>query len=315
MCDIKSPDLIISTYSKKFIRGKKMDVLEEDYDSKENTAFEIFISRDDIFNDMLSEFSRNVDISYLLDVTFIGEEASDMGGPRREFLTLALQAIKERLIKDGYLVSEKDIGHEAYLTLLHKKAFEIAGIVVGLSLLEGGPVPYLLNDPRGVLLTPDTQEMKQFSIGLKRIGILQLCQIKKDLMSLFDMNNGKTLLLTYPTLVKLLKVKFSEEGSNGYIQEKSMYRFFLDYMKEVAAHRRGSIQLSDILKFITGIDQVPILGFTNTPTIEFTASDTLLPTSSTCTCTLNLSRKCDVTKDIVFNMFDYAFANSYFGLV
>ena len=70
-------------------------------------------------------------------ITFVGEEAVDDGGPRREFFTLALQ----EMAKDGNILQ----GPENSRFLVHNvqalasRKFFCAGMLVAVSLANGGP--------------------------------------------------------------------------------------------------------------------------------------------------------------------------------
>lgn len=78
------------------------------------------------------------------------------------------------------------------------------------------------------------------------------------------------------------------------------------------------MSLANILEFGTGTDQEPVLGFSLPPTLNFfEVTTTFIPTASTCTNRINLPRP---TINIplpgceeLFNLFDYAFMNTYFG--
>ena len=82
--------------------------------------------------------------------------------------------------------------------------------------------------------------------------------------------------------------------------------------------RRGDITLGHILQFATSTDEEPMLGFAMPPSIkfhEFTKS--FLPTANTCINVLTLPHgsitiplPCD---EKLFEMFDEAFLNPYFG--
>lgn len=79
------------------------------------------------------------------------------------------------------------------------------------------------------------------------------------------------------------------------------------------------ISLGDILSFVSGCDEEPVLGFTVHPSIHFSeVVDTYLPTSNTCVNVLNLARPSTLehvpTEETLFKMYDYAFANNYYGL-
>lgn len=82
--------------------------------------------------------------------------------------------------------------------------------------------------------------------------------------------------------------------------------------------RKGGVSLCSILKFVTGTEEEPVLGFHIHPSIAFVKNASLVPTSNTCINKLNLSipyGNMEVpSEDILFNLNDYAFCNAYFGL-
>jgi hypothetical protein len=83
--------------------------------------------------------------------------------------------------------------------------------------------------------------------------------------------------------------------------------------------RRGTVTLSHILQFVTGADEEPVLGFSIHPSLEFVpVNTTFLPTSSTCSNSLKLPRPAEdfplPPNADLFQLYDYAFSNTYFGL-
>ena len=66
---------------------------------------EIFVSRWNVYEDGMDELlsGTSPDYSFPLEVTYVGECAQDMGGPRKEFLGAMMQEIKFKLFteKDG----------------------------------------------------------------------------------------------------------------------------------------------------------------------------------------------------------------------
>ena len=79
------------------------------------------------------------------------------------------------------------------------------------------------------------------------------------------------------------------------------------------------VLLSDVLQFITGLPTPPLLGFEQHPTIIFKPSASYLPRAQTCTNTLilpiPLQGNTAPDTDFVYQMFDYGFKNTYFGMV
>ena len=91
--------------------------------------------------------------------------------------------------------------------------------------------------------------------------------------------------------------------------------FFLNF---IPGGHRGTIDLNDVLRFAAAADNEPILGFSIQPSIVFVeAVKGFLPTANTCINTLYLPRPTISlplpTPEALFNIYDYAFANAFFG--
>ena len=115
----------------------------------------IIVRRKHIWNDAKRALRQpGFNDSTGLNIVFIGEEAHDAGGPSREFFRLVLQQISQ----DGNLFG----GHSSSRVVMHNvlalqsNDFYIAGHLIAMSLLYGGPAPhffsesllsYLLNEP------------------------------------------------------------------------------------------------------------------------------------------------------------------------
>lgn len=128
--------------------------------------------------------------------------------------------------------------------------------------------------------------------------------------------------LTMKRLLSLLEPVFAEEGSNKRKFQNEIYAYFVKYIREVASGRRENMCLEKICSFITGIDNEPVLGFERKPHIDFVeAVNGFIPTASTCVNELRLPTPClihPLSKDVVvnlFNLYDFAFCNTYFGLI
>uniref|UniRef100_K1PAL0 SAM domain-containing protein n=1 Tax=Magallana gigas TaxID=29159 RepID=K1PAL0_MAGGI len=80
--------------------------------------------------------------------------------------------------------------------------------------------------------------------------------------------------------------------------------------------RRGDVTLAKILRFCTGSEEEPPLGYQIQPTMEFVERQSFLPTGNTCINKMQLTIPVneEPTEDALFNFFDFAFCNSYFGL-
>lgn len=90
----------------------------------------------------------------------------------------------------------------------------------------------------------------------------------------------------------------------------------MKYLREAASGRRGDVTLAKILRFCTGSEEEPPLGYQIQPTIEFVERQSFLPTGNTCINKMQLTIPVndEPADDALFNFFDFAFCNSYFGL-
>ena len=91
-----------------------------------------------MWEDTVRSISKNAfKQNHSLKVHFIGEEAEDEGGPRREFLRLVVTPVCNY---SGVLqgpACRKTFSNNPLL--LERKAYYCAGLVTGMSLQQGGP--------------------------------------------------------------------------------------------------------------------------------------------------------------------------------
>ena len=82
--------------------------------------------------------------------------------------------------------------------------------------------------------------------------------------------------------------------------------------------RRGRLSLQNVLEFGTCADEEPVLGFCVQPTLNFfEVTSSFIPTSNTCINAINLPRPTIniplIGTEELFNLYDYAFMNAFFG--
>ncbi|VDI42199.1 Hypothetical predicted protein [Mytilus galloprovincialis] len=183
----------------------------------------------------------------------------------------------------------------------------ISLIQLGLSVLEGGECPKYLNI---MLAEKEAEEYQQFRRGLSKTGILQLLKEKPTIGYLFQQNSGR---LTVGKLIHILKPEFAEAGTNKRTAEERLYSSFVKYIRKSAAGQRGQVTLEKILQFSTGSPEEPVLGFSIAPRVNFAAINGDFPTASTCINQLTLPVTLK-NEDELFEKFDMAFMNNYFGL-
>ena len=93
---------------------------------------------------------------------------------------------------------------------------------------------------------------------------------------------------------------------------------YLSTSPNLVGGRCGGITLGDVLTFVIGSDEEPVLGYEIHPSIYFAVAvvDNFLPTTNICINRLTLKRVDDTTQkfpDNLFTIFDNAFANEYYG--
>ncbi|CAH1797667.1 unnamed protein product [Owenia fusiformis] len=247
-----------------------------------------------------------------IEVMYDGENAKDLGGPRRELLTDLIRYIKGddspflNVINNECWISTSEREHIGYFA---------AGVAVAMALLfEGPPVNFLAEGQMDRLLNKESLELnggeREFSRGMNMYGVLELVR-KKPVMR-YLLRPGTQAVMTMRKLKSLVKPVFSEAGTNSKIKEEKIFRMFNKYLIEVQ-HGNRPVDIPMILKFITGSETEPITGFDPGLTIEFYDNNDDIPTSSTCTNTFRLPYYDGIKQDSVFAKFDYAFSNKYFG--
>ena len=307
----QNPVAILKKAQEHILDGRQLDIVDPSTELKGKTNF-IIIDRDHVFQDALAEVALIDNLRLPLEVNFMGEGAQDLGGPRKEFFRLVLKEIKEKLFDSGLI---EDFAEHYYTS----------GIIMGLSVLQNGKIPSFLSEEQLQELIDDSSEHSPCIVnlrnGLRKVGVLQLMAKLPLFLYLFRPSSSK---LNVRNLVHLLEPKFAEEGSNTKRYEKEVYAAFYKYVKEVASGRRvtGSttLTLNHILQFVCGADEEPALGFSISPQIRFVSSSgSFLPTSNTCTNTLHLPSPSSTVSlpsdDILFNLYDYAFGSTYFGII
>lgn len=155
--------------------------------------------------------------------------------------------------------------------------------------------------------------------GLSELGVYQVAKEITLLMHLFRKVEKAT--LTLKQLTSLLEPDFSEEGTNSRKFEGEAYSIFIKYLREVASGRREDLTLEHILQFTTNVYEEPVLRFSLHPQIVFVVvfGGNFLPRANTCTNCLTIPRG-SLTSPLLqvqelHNLYDYAFAGAFFGMI
>ncbi|XP_061167403.1 uncharacterized protein LOC133176276 [Saccostrea echinata] len=310
--NIQDPVEILRYLQSVIVCGRQLEITDTTQCDEGETNF-IIVDRNNILETGFEEVSSIENLRKTLEVQFYDETAIDQGGPRKEFFSLILSAIKEKYFDKGL----RDYMHADYTVI---------GKIIGLSILQNGPVPKFLDENilNRLFLNSNSEDFESACVhnlkkGLDCLGLIKVGSVLPMFRHLF---RPSCCTLTIKALIQLLRPKFSEEGSNNKRYESAVYTVFLKYLRAVASGRRGTVSLRDVLQFATGANEEPVLGFVLHPSIEFvesTPSTSFIPTASTCTNTLNIPRpSAEIPlppEENLFSYYDYAFSNAYFGLM
>ncbi|CAG2213685.1 unnamed protein product [Mytilus edulis] len=310
--NITDPVEILRFIQGKIVTGRKLDIDVSCHSGEtcEGETNFIMVNREKLLETALDEIAqtKDKDLRKTLEVQFYHETAEDFGGPRREFFRIVLAEIQRKYFQNGL----RDYMATDYRTI---------GKIMALSILQNGSIPTflgeeILNDIFGKD-DPESICTKNLRIGLDCLGLVRIGTVLPAFLHLL---RPSSVPLTLKSVLLILKPSFSEKGSNTRIQEDRAYSAFVRYVRSVGSGRRPGLTLSNLMEFVTGASEEPVLGFTLQPSIEFVeVGISFLPTANTCSNSMMLPRPSSELEipadDKLFDLYDYAFLNTYYGLV
>uniref|UniRef100_A0A1X7UFQ4 HECT domain-containing protein n=1 Tax=Amphimedon queenslandica TaxID=400682 RepID=A0A1X7UFQ4_AMPQE len=114
-------------------------------------------------------------------------------------------------------------------------------------------------------------ELEQFKRGLSSIHFLDIVRANREVAAPFFIKRNEKLTA----------------GTNMRSREEEVYMYFVRLLNECEESTDPDhLTLADILIFFSGVDSIPPLGFSSSPTLTFHNKD--FPSSSTCALTLTL---------------------------
>ena len=342
---LTDPVEVLKFLQKEIVTGRALEVTSCEETIEGETNY-ITVDRANILETTISELEYITNYRPTFQVDFMGEECVDQGGPRKEWIRLMNQAIKEKYFDHG-------------LRPLLAQDYYFVGVMMAVALLQNGQLPVFVEESTlqqivslGECFDPCVRQIRH---GLEELGMLSALHELPMLVHLLrPQARGK---LSVQMLLHILKPNFSEEGSNT-LKKKEVYKLFVKYVREVAASRRvggqTTLDLSHILQFATGIAEEPVLGFSLAPSLEFILPTEIvkvasqeglndeqkkgesdkqqeeqreeqhppveggfLPLAHTCTNLLELPRPTEEVPlppmDRLFALYDLAFSQCYFG--
>ena len=327
---LTDPAEVLKFLQKMILTGRALEVESSDETIDGETNY-ITVDRERILETTFSELQYITNFRVTFQVDFMGEECVDNGGPRREWIRLMNQAIKEKYFDHG-------------LRQLLAQDYFYVGIMIAVALLQNGQLPVFVEESILQQVVSSQQRsdpcVYQVQRGLEELGLHSALQ---QLPMLVHVLRPQALhKMNVPFLLQIFKPKFSEEGSNALKYEKEVYQLFVKYVREVAASRRvcgeTTLDLSHILQFATASAEEPVLGFKLAPSLEFVhprevnevtsqpgASEEqqplikhdFLPSAHTCTNVLQLPRPTDYIAmppmERLYTLYDLAFSQPFFG--
>lgn len=303
--NMSDPVSILRKYQSLVVTGRSLDINEETQATglEGETNF-IMIDRGNILPTTFEEIRSLPDLRKCLEVQFYGESAADYGGPRKEFFELVL-----RQLQTEYFDPVREWSDD----------YEVIGKIMALSVLQNGRLPRIMSEDivtevfTGLEPRPFVTDLRR---GLDNLGLVQLARELPTVVHLFTPTSPNPVTLKMVT--NLLQPQFSIEGSNKRLRENAVYTLFIKYLREAASGRRGTVNLGSILRFSTGAEAEPALGFSLHPSISFIEGENYIPTANTCINRLTLTIP-DGSHELppqeeMFRLFDFAFCNAFFGL-
>lgn len=263
--NITEPTEMLRYLQKKIVTGRPLDVTESSEILEGETNY-ITVDRENILKTTFEELKHVTDPRVTFEVQFYGEQAVDTGGPRKEWIRLCNQNIKDTYFDNGL---KEHLSEDYYYV----------GQMVGIALLQNGQLPVYI--PEEILqaifidkdqeLSPCVRELKR---GMDTLGIPMFGRVYP--MLLYLLRPCSIVSLTVRKLLFLLEADFSEEGCNLLVYEKAIYAKFVKYVRDVSSGRRV-VTLENILEFVTGASEEPPLGFARKPRIQFPEAEVKEP--------------------------------------
>ena len=244
--DIMEPTEMLRYLQKKIVSGRPLKVTNSSRILEGETNF-ITVDRHNILETTFEELKHVADPRVTFEVQFYGEQAVDSGGPRKEWIRLCNQKIKDIYFDNGL----KEHMSEDYYYI---------GQMVCIALLQNGQLPvYIPEEILQAIFVEDLELpscVRELKGGMDTLGIPMFG--RKFPMLLYLLRPSSIISLSVRHLLFLLKPEFSEEGSNMLIHEKAIYSKFVKYVRDVSSGRRV-VTLGNILESLEQVKNHPLV--------------------------------------------------------
>ena len=239
--DIMEPTEMLRYLQKKMFSGRPLEVTNSSLILEGETNF------NNILETTFKELKHVADPRVTFEVQFYGEQAVDSGGPRKEWIRLCNQKIKDIYFDNGL----KEHMSEDYYYI---------GQMVCIALLQNGQLPvYIPEEILQAIFVEDLELpscVRELKGGMDTLGIPMFG--RKFPMLLYLLRPSSIISLSVRHLLFLLKPEFLEEGSNMLIHEKAIYSKFVKYVRDVSSGRRV-VPLGNILESLEQVKNHPLV--------------------------------------------------------
>ena len=153
--NITEPTEMLRYLQKKIVTGRPLDVTESSEIFEGETNY-ITVDRENILKTTFEELKHVTDPRVTFEVQFYGEQAVDTGGPRKEWIRLCNQNIKDTYFDNGL---KEHLSEDYYYV----------GQMVGIALLQNGQLPvYIPEEILQAIFIDKDQELSPCVRELKR---------------------------------------------------------------------------------------------------------------------------------------------------
>ncbi|XP_024116641.1 uncharacterized protein LOC112138307 isoform X2 [Oryzias melastigma] len=262
-------------------------------------------------------------------IEFVGEEADDLGGPQREFFRLLMKEVQGSFGifegKPGQVLMTYD------QAALEQQKYFLGGNLVAWSVVHGGPSIKCLDPTLFQLMCGQEPRLEEFDWSVipdveiqSKLQKIQECKTSADLTSIkqtlgdwiADCGIPQIFSASVDDIPKIYgnvvkhciflrtskPIQQFTEGMNAFgnlsrgsnqreAEEETIYCW--EQVLNMIEDKSSDLSYEDLLIFITGADEVPTLGFTSKPSVDFYTQEDgqrRLPYSSTCAMVLFLPR-------------------------
>ena len=198
--DFIDPVEILKFLQARLVKGRELDVVDEgnvpDLEDSKNCTNYICVDRENVLQTTFAELESIADFCMTFEVDFIGENAKDYGGPRKEWICLVNSAMKEKYCDEGL----REFLADDYYYI---------GVMMGIALLQNGQLPTILPlDIIDSLIQPSTSIcVANLQKGLNKFGLERIFQSKSILLHLLRPSNT---CLTARIFIQLFNLVFPQ---------------------------------------------------------------------------------------------------------